>query len=64
MNIAYYCHPLIALANSLDSYQARKKCRACSGSKPFDTLMVFLKEFFEKIDFEKIDDKKACKITQ
>ena len=29
------------------------KCRARSGSKLFDTLMVFLKEFFEKIDFEK-----------
>ena len=27
---------------------------AWSGSKLFDTLMVFLKEFFEKIDFEKI----------
>ena len=25
----------------------------CSGSKLFDTLMVFLKEFFEKVDFEK-----------
>ena len=24
------------------------------GSKLFDTLMVFLKEFFEKVDFEKI----------
>ena len=23
-----------------------------SGSKLFDTLMVFLKEFFEKVDFE------------
>ena len=32
-------------------------CRACSGSKLFDTLM---KEFFEKVDFEKksADDKK------
>ena len=32
-----------------------------SGSKPFDTLMVFLKEFFEKVDFEKksVDDKKS-----
>ena len=24
-----------------------------SGSKLFDTLIVFLKEFFEKVDFEK-----------
>ena len=32
--------------------------------KMFDTLMVFLKEFFEKIDFEKkvADDKKKIKI--
>ena len=30
------------------------KCRAWSGSKLFDTLMVFLKEFFKKVDFEKI----------
>ena len=29
------------------------KCRAWSGSKQFDTLMVFPKEFFEKVDFEK-----------
>ena len=25
------------------------KCRACSGSKLFDTLMVFLKDFFKKL---------------
>ena len=31
-----------------------RKCRAWSGSKLFDTLMVFLKEIFEKVDFEKI----------
>ena len=32
----------------------------------FDTLKVFLKEFFEKVYFEKksADIKKACKITQ
>ena len=29
------------------------KCRAWSGSKLFDTLMVLLKEFFEKVEFEK-----------
>ena len=28
-------------------------CRACSGSKLFDTQMVFLKEFLEKDEFEK-----------
>ena len=29
------------------------KCRAWSGSNLFDTQMVFKKEFFEKVDFEK-----------
>ena len=29
------------------------KCQVRSGSKQFDSLMVFLKEFFQKIDFEK-----------
>ena len=29
------------------------KCWALSGSNLFDTQMVFLKEFFEKVDFEK-----------
>ena len=32
----------------------------------FDTLMIFLKDFFEKVDFEKIsaDGKKARKISR
>ena len=29
------------------------KCRACSGSKLFDTWMLLLKEVFEYVDFEK-----------
>ena len=29
------------------------KCRAWSGSKLFDTLMVFRKEILEKVNFEK-----------
>ena len=29
------------------------KCRAWSGSNLFDTQTEFLKEFFEKVDFEK-----------
>ena len=29
------------------------KSQAWSGSKLFDTLIVSLKEFFEKVDFEK-----------
>ena len=42
------------------------KCWAWSGSKLFDTLMIFLKEFFKNINFEKksADDKKARKFTQ
>ena len=59
--------------NSLPtSFSAAKLCKqfgprsgqtigqAWSGSKLFDTLMVFSKEYFEKDDFEKksADDKK------
>ena len=41
------------------------KCRAWSGSKLFDTLMVFLKEFFENVDSEKISRRQfILKITQ
>ena len=43
------------------------KCRAWSGSKLFDSLvLVFLEEFFEKVDFEKksADVKKAWKIYE
>ena len=29
------------------------ECQARSGSKLFETLIVFLKEFFEKVKFEK-----------
>ena len=36
----------LKIANSLDQDQARHL------SKLFDTLMEFLKEFFEKVDFE------------
>ena len=41
-----------------------KKCRACSGPKIFDTQMVLLKEFFEKVNFEKksADDKRHAKL--
>ena len=42
--------------------------RAWSRSKRFDNVMVFLKFFLEKVDFEKkkvsADVKKSCKITQ
>ena len=38
--------------------------RACSGSKLFDILMVFLKEFFQKVNNEKksAEDKKNEKL--
>ena len=39
---------LITFANNLDQDQARQ-----SGSNMFDTQMVILTEFFEKVDFEK-----------
>ena len=33
---------------------------SCTGSKPHDTLIVFLKEFFSKINLEKsADDNKS-----
>ena len=43
-----FCCLLITFANSLDQDQA------WSGSKLFDTLMVFPKDFFEKVNFKKI----------
>ena len=57
----HFYHPLITFANSLDP-----TCRAWSGSKLFDNLMVFPKDFFENINFEKklADNKAACKVTQ
>ena len=51
---------LCILASSADnlykqfgSRSGPTKCRAWSGYKLFDTLMVFLKEILEKVDFEK-----------
>ena len=57
----FYCL-LITFGNSLDPDQ---KCWAWSGSKLFDTLMVFLKDFYKKVNFKKKSphNKKACKIT-
>ena len=59
-----FSHLLINFANSLDPDQDRPRTgptesRSWSGSKLFDTLIVFLKEFFEKDHFEKksADDK-------
>ena len=42
----------------------RTECLARSECKLFDTLIVFLKEFFQKVDFEKksADNKKHAKL--
>ena len=45
---------MINFTNSLDPDQARQIVRSDLDPKPFDTLMVFLKEIFKKVDFEKI----------
>ena len=58
--ITDFCHLLIYFANSLDPDQDRPNG---SGSKPFDTLIELLKEFFEKVNFEKnsADNRKNMK---
>ena len=57
------------LCNSLDPDQARQKCTKCrawSGFKLFDTVIVFVKELFDNVNSEKSADgrKKTCKIPQ
>ena len=55
----------ITFANSPDTDRPDiLECRAGSGSKLFYTLIILLKEFFEKVDFVKkkktsADDKKG-----
>ena len=44
---------LMTFANSLDTVQDRQNVGPASGSKLFATLIVFLKEFCEKVYFEK-----------
>ena len=44
---------VVHLCKQFGSRSGTTKCRARSGSKLFDTLMVFPKELFEKVDFEK-----------
>ena len=55
-----------SFTNSLDPDQAQQNVATESGSKLFDTMMIIMKEFFEKVDFEKNQQttKNACKITQ
>ena len=50
LTLTFLCHLLITFSNSLDPVQARQNIRP----DLVDTLMIFLKEFFEKIDVEKI----------
>ena len=57
-------HLLITFANSLELDQARQNVGPDQDPNCFDTLMVFLKEFLKKVDFEKISRRqKALKIT-
>ena len=57
---------LINLCKHFGPRSGQIKCRAQSGSKLFVTLMVFMKEIFEKVYLEKNQQmtKKACKINQ
>ena len=54
------CLPVSSAGNFCKQFGTRPgptfstKCQARSGYKLFDTLMVLLKEFFEKVYFEKI----------
>ena len=62
-------HALAGLVSSADNlckqFGPRSIRPDISGSKLFHTLMVFMKEFSEKVDNEKISaDMKTCKITQ
>ena len=49
------CLTLYLLVLSADKFC--KQFGRRSGTKLFDSLMVFMKEFFEKVDFERIDKK-------
>ena len=48
------CHLLITLANSLDPDQDGQNVGPDLDPKLFDTLIVFLNEYFEKVNFENI----------
>ena len=41
--------PLVSSSERFGPRSGPTKCRACSGSKLFDTLIVFLKEFLKKL---------------
>ena len=64
--IAYWVSSADKFCKQFGPRSGQTKRRACSRSYLFDTQMVFLKEFFEKVDFEKISrrQKKTWKISQ
>ena len=43
----------MTFANCLDPYQARRHVGPDMSPKPFGTLMLLTKEFYEKVNFEK-----------
>ena len=49
-----FCHLLITFANSLDPDQDRQRVRSDLDPNRSDTLIVFPKEFFEKVNLKKI----------
>ena len=55
------CHLLISFVNSLDPDQARQNVGPDLDPNSFDTLMVFLKDFFEKVNLKK---KKKTQMTK
>ena len=62
-----FCHLLITFANSLDLDQDRQNVVPdLDPNHLTNTLIVFLKDFLEKIDFHRksADDNKSIKITQ
>ena len=67
VNVSILLHlTLYLLVSSADNFCKQfgpTKSRASSRSNLFDTPMVFLKEFFQKVDFEKksADHKKSMK---
>ena len=55
-NCLTLCLPVSSADNLGEQFGPRSGLtnrRACSGSKLFDILMVFLKEFFQKVNYEK-----------
>ena len=55
MTVNVYCLTLYLLVLSADIFckQFGTRLGPTSGSKLFDTPIVFLKEFFKKVDYEK-----------